>query len=657
VRASNDAWAVGTVIDPITGRSIALVLHWNGSSWSQVVITAQTNRENLLSVVSTGIGTALAVGATSDRPLVVQLSTHGGSSVALPSSVNSQLTPLRAITRVSANDIWAVGGTVIVHWNGSQWSQIAAPTLKQFDNLHALGALGTSAVWAVGDNSFGSIILQWDGGSWKPLPGPDPNEGYFYVTGVAPISAHDLWIVGYTSLHGYAFHYDGIAWRDVSPSGGWLESIAALPQGELFVAGRLPVAEGGSSIFRLQPALGFAGSTLSGTPANGLITVPVQLSSTVPQTVTVAYTVAGGSALPSSDYTPSTGVLTIPPCSQSQAIPISVQSGADWSTLKTIGLTVHDPQGSALATASASLTVIAPDQLPSQGVAYLPLLARPQRSGRIAFASNRDGQAEIYSINPDGTDLRRLTNNPSSDFGPAWSPDGTQIAFTSGRAGGAQIFVMRADGSNVRQLTFGGSENTWPSWSPDGTRIAFVSDRERSKTTVFDLIYMMQADGSQQTRVTARVNNQINPRDNQPAWSPDGSQIVFISQREVTALPQLYTVRLDGSQPRRLATFPYGAERPMWSPDGTQLLVGSSLTTTYFMPHELFVLSADGQQVAQINPSYPTGAYGDWSPDGTQIVYSNISTISVVGFDQRAPRPLTGSNIDPHDVYPVWSRH
>jgi hypothetical protein len=343
VRAANDAWAVGTVIDPDSGHSIALVLHWNGSSWSQLIIIAQTINETLFAVVSTSPGVALAVGATTDRPFMVQLSLQAGSSVALPSSVASQTASLRAITMIAPNDIWAVGGTVIVHWDGTQRSQVVAPTLNPSDNLHALGALGSNAVWAAGENSSGSIILRWNGAGWQQSPGPVPEAGIFYVTDVVPVTLDDIWIVGYTSLHGYVFHYDGT---------GWLESVAALPHGEVLVAGRLPLAYDSSSIFRIQPSVGFASATPIGTPANGTIAVPVLLSSTVPQTVTVGYTVAGGSATPGSDYVPATGVISIPPCTRTQAIAVTIQSGADWSTLKTIGLTLRDVQGSTFGTAS-----------------------------------------------------------------------------------------------------------------------------------------------------------------------------------------------------------------------------------------------------------------------------------------------------------------
>jgi dipeptidyl aminopeptidase/acylaminoacyl peptidase len=71
-------------------------------------------------------------------------------------------------------------------------------------------------------------------------------------------------------------------------------------------------------------------------------------------------------------------------------------------------------------------------------------------NGTIAFVSLRDGNSEIYAVNPDGTELNRLTNNPRSDRTPAWSPDGTKIAFASSRSGNFEIY---ADGTNVRQLT------------------------------------------------------------------------------------------------------------------------------------------------------------------------------------------------------------
>ncbi|MBM3239583.1 hypothetical protein FJZ31_25125, partial [Candidatus Poribacteria bacterium] len=85
---------------------------------------------------------------------------------------------------------------------------------------------------------------------------------------------------------------------------------------------------------------------------------------------------------------------------------------------------------------------------------------------KIAFASYRDGNGEIYVMNADGTNPIRLTNHPTTDWNPCWSPDGTKIAFASMRDGDYQIYVMNADGTNIVKLTNPPGENDNPSWSP-----------------------------------------------------------------------------------------------------------------------------------------------------------------------------------------------
>ncbi len=143
-----------------------------------------------------------------------------------------------------------------------------------------------------------------------------------------------------------------------------------------------------------------------------------------------------------------------------------------------------------------------------------PSTATPAATGRrIAFASDRDGNPEIYVINADGSNQTRITDNPEFDSFPSWSPDGRRIAFDSERDGTAEIYVMNADGSNQTNLTNNPAWDSSSSWSPDSSRIAFVSTRDGSK----DLwgIYVMNADGSNPTRLT---NNTAS--DYSPSWSP-----------------------------------------------------------------------------------------------------------------------------------------
>jgi TolB protein len=84
----------------------------------------------------------------------------------------------------------------------------------------------------------------------------------------------------------------------------------------------------------------------------------------------------------------------------------------------------------------------------------------------IAFQSDRDGNTDIYLMNPNGENVRPITHDPSIETMPAWSPDGEHIAFISNRTGGSDLFVMRRDGTDIQQLTFGGAEYTRPAWRP-----------------------------------------------------------------------------------------------------------------------------------------------------------------------------------------------
>ncbi|MDQ3029454.1 MAG: hypothetical protein M3R09_05365 [Actinomycetota bacterium] len=147
-------------------------------------------------------------------------------------------------------------------------------------------------------------------------------------------------------------------------------------------------------------------------------------------------------------------------------------------------------------------------------------------------------RAEVFTVNPDGTDVRVLTNNRVRDGDPGFSPDGSLIAFESFRAGVdntdrrgfSEAFRMNSDGTNVLRLTQSGrNEDRSTNFSPDGTKIAFHSTRDGAASggdvpvgaNPFE-IYIMDADGSNQTRIT---NNRA--QDSFPSYSPDGTRLAF----------------------------------------------------------------------------------------------------------------------------------
>jgi hypothetical protein len=131
-------------------------------------------------------------------------------------------------------------------------------------------------------------------------------------------------------------------------------------------------------------------------------------------------------------------------------------------------------------------------------------------NGKIAFVSDRDGNDEIYVMNPDGSGQTRLTDNPADDGAPAWSPDGTKIAFTSNRdAGNFEIYMMNADGSSQTNLTNDPGFDDEPAWSPDGTKIVFASTRGTTD------IWVMNADGTGQTNLNNSLAGEL-----KPDWQP-----------------------------------------------------------------------------------------------------------------------------------------
>ncbi len=157
----------------------------------------------------------------------------------------------------------------------------------------------------------------------------------------------------------------------------------------------------------------------------------------------------------------------------------------------------------------------------------------------LVYASDEDGDEELYRIPASGGTPERLTDNDVDDGEPAYSPDGRFIVFTSDRGtpGSREIFRMAADGSSVIQLTNASGSSTQPIYSPDGQRIAFISDRG-----VDNDVYIMDANGQRPFLLTIDDGR---ADDRSPAWSPDGRWIAFASNRG-GGPHQIYVVSLAG---------------------------------------------------------------------------------------------------------------
>ena len=293
-----------------------------------------------------------------------------------------------------------------------------------------------------------------------------------------------------------------------------------------------------------------------------------------------------------------------------------------------------------------------------------PLIVAIDAQAQIAFVSKRDGNFEIYVMDADGVNPRRLTNNSDGDWDPSWSPDGKRIVFCSDRDGHphripgwftSEIYVMDADGGNQQNLTNHPSDDRSPSWSPDGTRIAFQSYRDNDRNHNIE-IYVMAADGSNLQRLT---NNLIEDED--PSWSPDGERIVFSSAREghvedkfgITS--EIYVMDADGGNQRRLTENRNNDWDPVWSPDGKRIAFMSDRKGD-FVKFDIYVMDADGGNQQKLTNHRAWDGSPSWSPDGERIVFNSDrdgkSEIYMMDADGGNLQNLTNN---PHgDFGPAW---
>ena len=276
----------------------------------------------------------------------------------------------------------------------------------------------------------------------------------------------------------------------------------------------------------------------------------------------------------------------------------------------------------------------------------LPALAMANTSkanGKIAFASDRSGNLEIYIMNPDGSNVQKLTNNSAQDIYPVWSPDGKKILFSSDRdGGGLQLYVMNANGTNQVRLTTNDSDDAEANWSPDGKKIVFASDRDVSGSE----IYIMDATGANQTRLTLD-----NVDDEYPSFSPDGTKIIFDS--DLTGFTQITTMGVDGSNITPLSSTQNDDQDASFSPNGQQIVFTSYRNTV----GQIFVENSDGSNPVQLSiPQPKTDRDAVWSPDGKQIAFvtNRNGSYQIYTMDANGSNQKQLTKLSTNDVQPQW---
>lgn len=240
------------------------------------------------------------------------------------------------------------------------------------------------------------------------------------------------------------------------------------------------------------------------------------------------------------------------------------------------------------------------------------------------------------------------TPTPASASVPPTTPSssGGKIAFASYREGNYGIYVMNSDGSNQTRLTSDRLITGEPAWSPDSKKIAFVSYRDGDQE-----IYVMDADGGNQTQLT---NNDCS--DNGPVWSPDGSKIAFASRRKYDdgGIDEgIYIMNSDGSNQNRLTKHLGDNWGPAWSPNGEKIAFSSYRDNKY----AIYVMNADGSNQVRLSDKARGDSQPSWSPNGSEIAFSSYRDgnweIYIMNSDGTNQMRLTSNS--GKNMHPDWS--
>jgi len=269
----------------------------------------------------------------------------------------------------------------------------------------------------------------------------------------------------------------------------------------------------------------------------------------------------------------------------------------------------------------------------------------------ILFQTDREGDYEVYVMNPDGSCQTNLSRNYAQDKEPCWSPDGTRVAFEADIAGReTDLRVMAADGGGRAALTDSPYHiDGEPRWSPDGSRIVFYSEWDLSPE-----IWTVRPDGTGHVQLTDFDIIGVFS----PCWSPDGSQVAFSASEGLTENDlRIVVMSADGSGATYITDVGHGDSEPSWSPDGQWIAFSRNRTDEG--DGALMAVRPDGTNLVRLTgPAMARPAAPSWSPDGSGIVFSaslnglGPHDIFLLDLDAETVYQLTN---DPDvDASPFW---
>ena len=289
--------------------------------------------------------------------------------------------------------------------------------------------------------------------------------------------------------------------------------------------------------------------------------------------------------------------------------------------------------------------------------------AFPGNNGEIAFDGTRNGNTGIYTMRPDGSNVQLATGGPGHWTFPEWSPDGSKIAFSRSDGHDQEIFVKDLGSGTLAQIT--DNHNNYdpdypeedyeindvdPAWSPDGSKIVFVRRYEISGIGTCHYLYVANSDGSDQRNL---MGIYCGGTMHGPAWSPDGSKIAY--EYNDGDFSSIQVVDANGKNPRNLSGVPADSASivsdgdPDWSPDGKRLVYTSVEMPDFVeVGRDVWVTNADGSNKTRLTDGPEAESSAEWSPDGSKVAFRRTGTqgdndVWTMNRDGSGQRNLTNS--------------
>jgi len=254
-------------------------------------------------------------------------------------------------------------------------------------------------------------------------------------------------------------------------------------------------------------------------------------------------------------------------------------------------------------------------------VSVSPLFAKAPTTPKILFTSTRDGNREVYMMNPDGSEQVRLTQHPAEDLEAVWSPTGEKILFVSDRGGMRDLYMMNPDGSNVRRF-FKFKVESWrtdPTWSPDGEQFAYES------------IDWGRLEFACHIATLGEQDSELLVKGSYPAWSSDGTEIACAFRERLTLI-NLRTGAQKQLLPKNVESF---QRDPSWSATGDKLAftwnkhpvpppdAERRIHAEWKDKMTIYIINRDGTGLRQlVEEAGPYAQYPELSPDGNKALYT-----------------------------------